>query len=83
VKEKPSLVKEEEMEATQVAIAKGDLICTEVIDCVVRMWFSSPTGDSSDSHIFDMWCRDHKQAVEIANRHNKAWGINHFHLDEI
>lgn len=71
------------MEATQVEIHKGDMICTEVLDNIVVMWFRSPTGDSSDSHTFRMTCRDHKQAVEIANRHNAAWGVPHFHLDEI
>ena len=71
------------MEATEVAIHKGDMVATEVYDNVVVMWFRSPTGDSSDSYRYTMECRDHQQAVVIANRHNKVWGINYFHLDEI
>lgn len=71
------------MEATEVAIHKGDMVATEVNDNIITMWFRSPTGDSSDSYLYTMECRDHQQAVAIANRHNKAWGINYFHLDEI
>lgn len=66
-----------------VAIHKGDLVATEVMNNIVTMWFRSPTGDSSDSHIFRMECRDHQQAVAIANRHNKVWGLAYFHLDEV
>ena len=32
---------------------------------VVEVWCSSPTGDSSDSHIFAIPCRDEAQAEEV------------------
>lgn len=66
-----------------IGIHKGDMIATEVYDNVVVMWFRSPTGDSSDSYQYRMECRDNRQATEIANRHNKVWGINYIHLDVI
>ena len=31
----------------------------------VEVWCSSPTGDSSDSHIFTIPCRDEAQAEEV------------------
>jgi len=58
---------------------KGSLIGTEVIGNIVNLWFSSPTGDSSDSHIFQMKCRTHQQAVDIANNHNKMWQVPFTH----
>lgn len=61
---------------------KGDLVATRVIGSHVELWFQSPTGDSSDSFIFTMTCKSHPQAVAIANRHNKAWGIDITHEEE-
>lgn len=41
----------------------------------VEVWLSSPTGDSSDSHIMHMMCMDSQQAFEIAQEWGKAWGM--------
>lgn len=32
---------------------------------LVEVWCSSPTGDSSDSHIFTIPCRDEAQAEQV------------------
>ena len=58
---------------------KGDLVATEVFGTTVRMWFDSPTGDSSDVQISDLQCNSHDQAVDIANRHNEMWNIDTRH----
>ena len=44
-------------------------------DNVLDLWFSSPTGDSSDSVIFTMTCLNGEQAQEIADMHLKVWGL--------
>ena len=62
---------------------KGNLVATEVFDNVIKFWFRSPTGDSSDSVHYHMECLSHSQAVAIANTHNKIWGLSYFHLDEV
>jgi glutamate synthase domain-containing protein 1 len=58
---------------------KGSLVATQVIGNIVELWFSSPTGDSSDSHIFQMKCQSHSQAVTIANNHNAMWNVPFTH----
>lgn len=42
----------------------------------VRIWVASPTGDSSDSHVIDIPCHTHSQAIEIAGKWRAIW-----HLD--
>jgi hypothetical protein len=37
----------------------------------VQVWFSSPTGDSSDSHTYDIVCASHQQATTIAQAYNE------------
>jgi|GEM_PF-1515016 len=58
---------------------KGGLIATDVTDTHVTLWFSSPTGDSSDAHLFTIPCVTHSQAVALANKHNEMWGIDVIH----
>lgn len=41
---------------------------------VVELWFSSPTGDETDSVRLEMTCADHEQAMSIALMHNHVWG---------
>ncbi len=41
---------------------------------VLELWFSSPTGDSSDSVIFKVTCESSEQAAEIAAMHQRVWG---------
>jgi len=61
---------------TTRAIIKGDLVATVIVGNIVNLWFSSPTGDSSDSQIFEMVCRDNEQAEFIAKRHREMWGLS-------
>lgn len=54
---------------------KGSLVAAYNQGNVVWLWFRSPTGDSSDSHRFQMTCHDEAQARVIAESHRNAWGI--------
>jgi hypothetical protein len=40
----------------------------------LELWFSSPTGDDSDSVVFKMQCETPEQAAEIAAMHQRVWG---------
>lgn len=59
------------------AILKGDLVATTIAGNIVSLWFASPTGDSSDSQILTLTCRDNEQAEMIAKRHREVWGLNY------
>lgn len=41
----------------------------------VRVWVSSPTGDSSDSHTYDIPCDNITQARTIARQWVSVWNI--------
>jgi len=41
----------------------------------VRVWVASPTGDSSDSHLFDIPCTNAEQARTIARQWASVWNI--------
>ena len=43
---------------------------------IVELWFSSPTGDESDSVILKMECESHEQAADIAMMHQRVWGLD-------
>ncbi len=53
----------------------GMLTGTWVVGPVLQLWFQSPTGDSSDSQIFEMRCNDERQAKAIEAHHRKVWGL--------
>lgn len=57
-------------------IVKGDLCATVVVGNIVNLWFSSPTGDSSDSQILELVCLNNEQAEMVAKRHREVWGID-------
>lgn len=44
----------------------------------VQIWCSSPTGDSSDSHLYAMPCLTEAQAETIAETWRKVWGLPHY-----
>lgn len=46
---------------------KGMPVAVQTIGSYVEIWFRSPTGDSSDSHILRMPCVDEDQAERIAD----------------
>jgi hypothetical protein len=54
---------------------KGMLGGTMVVGSTLQLWFQSPTGDSSDSQIFEMRCNDERQAKAIEAHHRKVWGL--------
>jgi hypothetical protein len=39
-----------------------------VVDTNVQVWFHSPSGDSSDSQIFDIHCGSREQAMVVAQQ---------------
>ena len=44
-----------------------------------EVWFSSPTGDSSDSFTYDLMCTNQKQAIDLAEAYNqfvRMWESN-------
>ena len=55
---------------------KGSLIGTEVIGDWLQLWFSSPTGDSSDSVILTMPCRSNAEALELQDYHRKIYNLD-------
>tara|TARA_R100000742_G_C4210810_1_gene37236 strand:- start:277 stop:507 length:231 start_codon:yes stop_codon:yes gene_type:complete len=59
---------------------KGSLVGTEVIDDRLQLWFSSPTGDSSDSVILTMPCKSNAEALELQDYHRKVYGLASVHL---
>lgn len=56
-------------------LSKGTFKGHMLYGTTLELWFSSPTGDSSDSVIFKMECASHEQAADIAAMHHKVWGI--------
>jgi|SanBayMetagenome_1026888.scaffolds.fasta_scaffold106108_1 hypothetical protein len=55
------------MKGTPVAVVQaGEL---------VTIWVSSPTGDSSDSHLFTFPCLTEAQAETVAQTWRNAWGL--------
>lgn len=42
---------------------------------ILTIWVSSPTGDSSDSHLFTMPCTNEAQAEIIKQTWQEVWGL--------
>ena len=55
---------------------KGDVVHVERYRNIVRLWVSSPTGDASDSHMFEIDCYSTGQAKLVASKWRKVWGLN-------
>lgn len=51
----------------------GDVHSVIVQGHVVEVWVSSPTGDSTDSLILTIPCRDNVQAVQVAKLWADTW----------
>ena len=58
---------------------KGNVSATRVRSNLVDIWFQSPDGDSSDVQVFELRCASHTQAIDIANRYNKMFGVEFTH----
>ena len=54
---------------------KGSVVGIEQSGKLVRVWVASPTGDASESYIYDMPCLDESQARDIANLWREHWAI--------
>ena len=55
---------------------KGSLVGTMVNGDRLQLWFSSPTGDSSDSIITTMPCRSEQEALDLQDLHRSTWGLS-------
>lgn len=79
-------------EMTQQVAVKGQVVVAQVqksamslygvnTEWAVRLYFSSPTGDSSDSLTFDLPCLSFSQACGIADHYNAVCApafVGHF-----
>ena len=54
---------------------KGAVVAVLTLGSTVQIWVASPTGDSSDSHIFEMPTTSDSHAHVIANMWRKAWNL--------
>lgn len=54
---------------------KGSLRGIVVIDNILQLWYSSPTGDSSDVAIHELTCINNAQANTIGEMHLKVWNL--------
>jgi hypothetical protein len=54
---------------------KGSLKACLVVGDAVQLWYSSPTGDSSDSQIHTIQCLSNEQAIAVSKLHRTMWGI--------
>ena len=52
-------------QATTTTTTKGMPVAAVRIGSTVQLWVSSPTGDSSDSFIFDIPCLSEEQATAV------------------
>lgn len=60
--------------ATEVKM-KGTPVGVMVVANQVQVWVSSPTGDSTDSFIYNIPCVNEQQAEVIAETWRKVWGL--------
>jgi len=54
---------------------KGAVVAVLTLGSTVQIWVASPTGDSSDSHIFEMPTTSDSHAHVIANMWRKTWNL--------
>jgi len=54
---------------------KGSVIFVHTVGTSVDVWMSSPTGDSSDSHIVHIPCHNVAQAEAVARLWKGVWGL--------
>lgn len=58
-----------------VKTVKSSLVGVGVLGNRVTLWYSSPTGDSSDtiSHVIE--CINESQAIAVSKLHKGIWGL--------
>jgi hypothetical protein len=59
---------------------KGTPIHIEAFASYLEIWFSSPTGDASDSHIFTIPVREAVDAENLASVWAEAWGMKWYSM---
>jgi len=64
-----------DIEPKQKLDFKGSLSGAQVVGKNVELWYSSPTGDSTDSFIHILPCLNEAQAQSIAHFHRVIWGL--------
>jgi hypothetical protein len=57
---------------------KGEVIHITQSGKDVEVWISSPTGDASDSHIFNIPCTNEHQAELVKEMWCETWGLTNF-----
>jgi hypothetical protein len=60
---------------------RGKIVAAYNEGNVLWLWFSSPTGDSSDSHQFRIPCIDVHQAQEIAEYYHDVCDVPRYGAD--
>ena len=60
---------------TEVRMKGTPLAIERIWDNTVRVWVSSPTGDSSDSFTYDIPCLTEAQADTIAEMWRTVWSL--------
>jgi hypothetical protein len=60
---------------------RGSVTAVEVLGVAVRVWIASPTGDSSDSYLYDIHCLNESQANDIAQSWCEAWDLTYTDLN--
>jgi len=60
---------------TETIPMQGSVRGVMVTGNTVQIWVASPTGDSTDSLIFDIPASSHAHAVSIGNMWRKVWNL--------
>lgn len=60
---------------TETVAMKGSVLGVTVAGSTVRVWVASPTGDSSDSLIFDIPTTSRAHAITVGNMWRQVWGL--------
>jgi hypothetical protein len=60
---------------TETIPMKGSVLGVTVIGNTVQVWVSSPTGDSTDSLIFNIPTTSHAHAITVGNMWRQVWGL--------
>lgn len=56
-------------------MTKGTVVAAFAVGNSVKVWVASPTGDSSDSQIFEIQCLDKSQADFVAEMWRSTWKL--------
>jgi hypothetical protein len=64
-----------DLDLVPISERKGMICAVLVQGTYVEIWFHSPTGDSSDSHIFRMPCLSVEQAEVIAETYRLVFSL--------